>query len=185
MDLDGVNALLIALCGGLVGAILSQVVGVPTTVKLHNADVEHADEDLGQWVADEMVRFDRALRQITNEKASRGQSRSGGHGVALMRVHEDTLHRYRDQVREAEQLRTRLEAAEDWHHSAWRFFSTNGHWPELTTLTKAEPVVDFWRKPDRYAQALGAKLLSDPTTRTLDSTLDELTERDEADAADA
>jgi hypothetical protein len=124
--------------------------------------VWQADDDLAQWVADEIVRTKREEVRVNDEMVSRGVAGSSIRDSALIEVKESTLHAYRDQETQAERRRAELRNAEGWHHQLWRKVTRRGPLPQLQTPTKALPIIDDWR--------LGAGKL-DPTRRTLDQAL--------------
>jgi hypothetical protein len=67
--MDAIGTLGIALAGGSVGALLTLGAGVPEQVRHHNRQVQEFDDDLGQWVSDEMVRLEREIKRHRAESA--------------------------------------------------------------------------------------------------------------------
>lgn len=147
------DAFLIALSGGSVGAVLTWLLGqgaqvraVPRDVEEHNRLACERDEDLAQWVADDHLRLERELRGITNRMAAPGpgegtQLYTGAHGRALANAKERALHGYRDQQRLAERFFAGLAAQEGGWHRAHR---RQERVPPLalTSLERIEAVLD-------------------------------------------
>lgn len=170
--------LIAAVIGGTVGSALTALATVPGQVREHDRLIGEYDEDLAQWVADEVVRLKAELRKTTNEYAARPEGQgtqlySGAHARALARVKEDFLQLYRDQERGAERRRADLRDREGGRHALWRLTTRRGALPELETPAKAEPVIDSWRA-DATVEGLEPAPVDDPTRRTLEQAVGEL-----------
>ena len=90
---------LIALVGGSAGAVLTLLFRVPGDIRDHNRLVKQVDDDLAQWVADDCVVLERELRGKMNTAGQ--QLYAGSYLAGIAHSKEQTLHRYRDQERQA------------------------------------------------------------------------------------
>jgi hypothetical protein len=146
--MDVLVAIVIALAGGSVGAFITLVARVPEQVRHHNRLVTEYDEDLGQWVADEMVRLERAFERHKNEAARNGQLYSGAYLRGIAHLKEEALHAYRDQETAAKRRRAALRDAEGWVHRKWREIRA-GPLRELDAPDEVRPLLDMWRQEVR------------------------------------
>jgi hypothetical protein len=153
------DAILVALVGGSIGAILTNLGGVPTTIKQHNRAIAERDDDLAQWVSDECVQLE---RHLAGDRTAEDNVDSSAYLRGIAHRKEDALHRYRDQERAARQVRAMLQAEEGVRHRIWRRVALRGALPELQTPSKAGPILDGWRA------AAGMMAVSDPTRRPLE-----------------
>jgi hypothetical protein len=167
---DALGTLGIALAGGSAGVVITLALGVPEQVKHHDRQVSEWDADLAQWVADEMVRLERACEGARNEHASRGLRESGAYLRAVAHLKEAALHAYRDQEILAERNRAAVRDAEGVRHRVWRKLRRIGELRQLQTPTRAKPLLDLWRHD---VEGMDVSVpVSDPTKRSLQWALD-------------
>ena len=161
----------IALAGGSAGSILTLLVGVPAQVRDHDRLVAEYDDDLAQWVADEMVRLEREIERHKNEMAGSGHLYSGAYLRGIAHLKEAALHAYRDEERGAERKRAALNDVEGWRHRAWRRVHP-GRKPlaALSSPKEVEPLLDLWRR--EVPRDGDSAPVSDPTKRSLTWALD-------------
>lgn len=166
------DSLLLAIAGGSIGAIAVMLGAVPQQVRAHDRRVGELDDDLGQWVADEQSLLERRMRKTTDEYGSRGELGSDGHVGALAALKGDLLRRYQAQVRDAERKRAALRDTEGPRHAAWRWIAVRGDIPTLRVPSKAAPIIETWREPAAFEG--NSVMVEDPTQRTLDQALAEI-----------
>jgi hypothetical protein len=161
--LERVDALLIALAGGSAGAILTMLAGIPHAIRNHDRLVAQVDDDLAQWISDECVRLERAVEAYNEEFARQLDAKTFLRGVA--HLHEEALHRYRDQQRSAEARIGEWRDAEGTLHRLLRRFWFFTPFSRLGTPERAEPILDSWRED--VSRNLVSAPVSDPTKRSL------------------
>lgn len=161
---DPLAALAIALAGGSVGSVITLAVGVPEQVRHDDRRIRDLDDDLAQWIADEMVRLEREAVVLRNRLASEGQLEAGTYLVQLAHLKEGALHAYRDQERAAERARGAIRDSEGSRHAIWRWVRRR-RLPELGTPSATEGLLDLWRGEVRRGD--GTAPVSDPTKRSL------------------
>lgn len=142
------DAVLLAILSGFVGAIGERLLRVPLEVRLHNRQLRERNDSLARWVADEDVRLTRQLRGITNSMAARGQLYAGAHGNARASAKELALHRWRDERELAEREAGAIRDAETIAHRLARRFSAR--FPTLTALDDSDllRVVAAWEEDE-------------------------------------
>jgi hypothetical protein len=159
--MDVLLAVLIALAGGSVGTVLTQLLGASREVERHNRAIADRDEDLAQWIADEDFELRRRMGEIAQQASAQGVLSGGSFPAGRAKAKAITLHRYRDQRREAERFVAGIEVEEGWAHRLWR--RSRGPLPSLQTPEKAQWVIAIWRD--------GLSEEDDPSRRSLDSIL--------------
>jgi hypothetical protein len=170
---------LTAIAAGAFGAVFASALtllvwlsGVPGDIEEHDRLVAERDEDLASWVADEKVRLDLERKEILARLSAKGLLHSGTRISQLAEANERTLHAYRDQERAAKRFAARLRGKERFAHRIsrrWRGMP----FPEFTAVTRAAPVLAHWRQPESYEGA-PAREVDDPTARTLESIVEDL-----------
>ena len=78
--------------GGSIGSVITLAVGVPEQVRHDDRRIRDLDDDLAQWIADEMVRLERDAVGLRNRLASEGQLEAGTYLVQLAHLKEGALH---------------------------------------------------------------------------------------------
>ena len=163
--MDALGTLGVALAGGSIGTALTLIATVPAQVKHHDRQVRDLDDDLGQYVSDDMVRLERALKGHETIMAAEGQLDSGAFVRGVAGFKEEALHLYRDQERAAERGRAALRDEEGLRHRVWRRLTRRGPLPALTAPVQAKPLLDLWREP--VCRDGTEHPVSDPTKRPL------------------
>lgn len=166
------DPLVAALAGGAVGAALAALARVPFQVRHSNRMVEEYDDELASWVVDESVRLEREMKRTTRRYSESGKQGQPGHARAVAQVKEESLRAYRDSEIAAGNRRAALRDGEGWQHDVWRWVTVRGQLPELRVPRKVKPIIDSWREPVSFGEVTAR--VSDPTTRDLDSMLNEL-----------
>jgi hypothetical protein len=177
------NALITALAGGAIGAVLAglgfvlvRLSAVPSDVARHDRRARALDEDLERWVADDHRKLRQELAGIRNDYAARGLQYSGAILSALAEAKTRALQRYRDRRSESERALADLDAAEAWPHAVWRFARRR---PALALRApdRVEPVIADWRAPVASAGMSDQAPIHDPTDWTTEDLLREVAEQ--------
>ena len=164
-DVEPLAALGIALAGGSIGSLVTLAAGVPEQVRHDDRGVRALDHDLGQWIADEMVRLEREAVALRNRVAADGQLYAGTYLVQLAHLKEGALHAYRDQARSAQRGRSAIRDSEGWRHAIWRGLRRRPL-PKLRTPADSKELLDLWRGEVRRGEDRAP--VSDPTKRSLE-----------------
>lgn len=188
-----------SIVGGVVGAALAVFVrslDVPAEVARIDAAIETQDQAFSDWLADlgqsvwsavEPLRADGdAANQRRMELSS--QALNPGSPAAAFRsrdvqeeidrtrsidaqitaLRSDALARYREREREFSLEVAKIAADEQWQHRLFRRLSGRTR-PELTTIDRAEPLLDEWRRTSNHGGS--AMAVDDPTVRTLENVI--------------
>lgn len=158
-------AFAIAVAGGSIGTLLTLLSSVPEQIRHHDRQIGDVDGDLAQWVADEMVRLERAAKGHQATTAAAGQLYAGSYLTGLAHLKEQALHAYRDQEVGAERKRSAIRDSEGWRHAVVRL-ARQRPLPELQTPSVASPLLDLWRGEVKRHE--DSAPVSDPTKRSLD-----------------
>lgn len=173
------SSLLVAALGGSIGYLLgasARALGIPSDVRTHDAAVADRDDQLGTWAADRDVVLRReclALREVLPPEY--GDPSSPYHDAARRKDNEiayakaAALHAWRDEARRAHLDVESILSSEGWLHRVYRRMARRPR-PGLLTLSRAEPLLDAWRKPSSLA---GDRLTypDDATKRTLEDAI--------------
>lgn len=183
------ETLLVALGGGAVGTVLAvllafggRLLAVPRELMANDRAVRDRDEDLETWVADEHVRLERELHELSEALNKENLYWSGHHGKQIALAKERALHRFRDQERQALRDAATIRDRETWPHLLYRARKGIPS-PELRAPGRVAPVLEVWRRPVR--RHLSSKSdesveVNDPSRRTLDDTHAKLAARAQA-----
>jgi hypothetical protein len=174
-----VSDLTIALAGGAIGSLFTASIGlarrvaaVPSEVERNDFDARERNDDLETWVIDEHHQLGLTIADRRQQAAAAGVSRGGTIPQATAKVKAISLHRYRDQERQARRDIAVIRGREDWMHRAYRRWKKLPD-PQLTAPQRVQLVLNTWRKPVIVADASVA--VRDPTQHTLDETIGGLT----------
>ncbi len=146
------NDFLIAFAGGFVGVVAGLIAawGVAffragVGVNAHDRLAAEHDEDLASWISDADLELRRLLQAKTAElSGEKNLFWSGAHGLALAKLKELQLQRYRDQLRMHRRALAALYEREGWMHAFWRWKSKKPR-HSMAAPKRAEPILDAWR----------------------------------------
>lgn len=174
-----------ALGGSLVAALTAaaRAAGIPGDVRTHDAAIRDRDDQLATWVADrnyELQRECTALRLLLGPQPAVLDDGAGGVSNWPAMAHQTDLdiaaarglaiHEYRDQERLARIDVAQLLAGEGWPHRVYRKLRRRSV-PSLSTPSRAQRVLDSWRKQSSMSSDERPVWPDDATKRTLEDAI--------------
>lgn len=136
--------------GAAIGVLVREFWTVPATVRKHDERVRNRDEDLRSWVQDDDNELGAELQHARALLATPGvESLVRGRRLRVTgrTLKDQRLHRYRDQLRDAERIRREVIATENVVHRAWRR-TRRRPVPVLTSPDQVAPVLARWEADD-------------------------------------
>lgn len=126
---------------------LERVVNVPRDIRRDDERIRNRDEDLQSWIEDDDKRLKQEqLRILASESVkSAGPDLSA---VLYQQARDQLVHRYRDQLRDAERIRREVELSEQLLHGIARRV-LGRPLPGFTAPNEMAKVLDHWHEqPD-------------------------------------
>jgi hypothetical protein len=141
----------IATIGALGG---KRLLDVPSEIRRNDTRIRHRDDSLATWVRDDDRKLQVEVRRIDNRMASQGQGYSGARITARQAVRNEVIHRYEDQLTEAEQLVDVIRAEERCSHRFVRW-AVRRPLPELTAPDRVADLVVSWQQREPLPGDMG------------------------------
>lgn len=154
-------ALLYLVLGAVAGLLVQRAYNVPRDIRRHDERIRNRDEDLITWIEDDQKQLRRETITL-NIADSRGGGREMPPYLVAFQQHQlkdQVLHRYRDQLRDAERVARDVELSEQLPH---RLMRRALRWPvpALTAPVVKADAIEGWKTPADEAFKVRLKKIS-------------------------
>ncbi|HXS33031.1 MAG TPA: hypothetical protein VN758_04555 [Solirubrobacterales bacterium] len=123
--------------------LAERIYNVPREMRRNNERIRNRDEDLRTWIEDDRKQARREVIRIHLAESRRTDDGPDYSVSQIQRVKDEVLHRYRDQLRDAERVVRDVRLSEQLpHRLARRIFGKAV--PDLTAPTEKANVIADW-----------------------------------------
>ncbi len=141
-------ALLYLVLGAVVGLLIQRAYNVPRDIRRHDERIKNRDEDLITWIEDDQKQLRRETISLNIADSSARRRKMPPYLLAFQQqqLKDQVLHRYRDQLRDAERVARDVELSEQLPHRLTRR-ALHRPVPALTAPAAKADTIEGWTTP--------------------------------------